>query len=95
MLVRGVEVIAQVILATDREGADLAVEDGCFVRHVQVPLQIFLVEVTFLAEMTEMIAIALVQLHVVFELGVVNERLLTPFELALKARLFVVHSMPR
>lgn len=94
MLVCRVEMVAQIIFATDRERTDLAVENRCFVSHVQVPLQIFLVEIAFLAEMTEVIAVSFVKLHVVFELGVVNEGLLASVELALEPRLLVVHSVP-
>lgn len=87
--------VAQIVLPADGKSADLTVEDCRLVRHIQVPLEILLMEVAFLAEMTEVVAVSLMQFHVIFELGVVYKRLLAPLELALEPRLFVIHAMPR
>lgn len=41
--------IAQIIFPADGERADFAIEDCRLMSHVEVPLEIFLVEITFLA----------------------------------------------
>lgn len=75
MFVGRVEVVAQVILSADGEGAQLAVENCLLVGDVQMSLQVLLVEVSFLAEMAEVVAVAFVQLHVILQLRVVDESL--------------------
>lgn len=56
-------------------------------------LQILLMEITFLAQVTEVIAVPLVKLLMILQFCVIDERLRASFKVAFVFRFVVIHSV--